>query len=477
MKKYSGPILILLFSGLLISGCTKNFENINTNPNAPEAVPATTLLLAGISNGFHESLTMYDGSYGGIIFRSSGFWCEHWAEVNPALYQIDRYNGSLTVSELQWRQIYTGPLADLQTILDDPDNGPNVRGAAMVMRACLFAMMTDLFGDIPFTQANQVEQFVQPAYDTQESIYKNLTAQLAQAATLFDPGADELGRGDVLYLGDVTKWEKFANTLRARLLNRYKHLDNQAKQDLIALLSDPATYPVFESNADDAALIPVGALPYIAPFYQVNLFWPNFFIPSATLVETLKSFSDPRMPFILQPNEDGEYIGLENGVISSSTAGFCRFNTLLLNDPQLAMPVLTYPELLFIKAEVFNDKQAYLEGIAAAMETHGVTPTPVSQAAAEAAWAQDPLDAIITQKWIALLLNENEAFTEYRRTGFPSSIQENAGSNFPGKGLPRRYGYPLIEETTNSANLQAARERQHIVPGQEVFGDKMWWAK
>lgn len=475
--------ICLLVFFLFPAACTKNFEDINTNPNAPEKIPATDLLLSGISNGFYEALGLYYGAFGAYSVLPAGYWAQHFSEtVN--IYGWDIYQYSLTVLEGQWRQMYTGPLADLQTIIEDPDNGPNMCAAATVMRAYLLSIQADLYGDIPYAQANQVIRYVQPVYDTQEAIYKNLTNQLKQAAAEFVPGADDLGRGDVLYEGDILKWKKLANTLRARLLNRYKHLDNQARQDLIALLNDPVTYPVFESNDDNASLTPVGILPYTAPFYQFNVYAPYYIAPSSTFVDILKNSDDPRLSVFFDPDANGEYVGVVNGsafdpggVIPLNERS--TFSAVFLSNPTLPMSILIYPELLFIKAEVFDNKQAYLDGIAAAMAMYGTAPTPESTLAAETAWQANHQEAIGTQRWIALLLNENEAYTEFRRTGYPATIQEvhNVKPSFKGFGVPHRYGYPLIEEATNNANLSAARARQHIPAGQEIYGDKMWWAK
>ncbi len=469
-------IKIFILAALLATACTKGFEEINTNPNAPEEAPATNLLLSGISTGFHEVFTGFDGEFGGISFRPAGFWCQYLGEYQQ-VYEVDKYNFSPSAMEFQWRQMYEGPLQDLQVIINDPENGPNIRAAAMAMKAWLISVLTGLYGDIPYSQANRITEQVQPIYGRQENIYKGLTAQLAQAAALFSADGGELGPGDILYNGNWANWKKFANSLRARLLNRYKHLDAAAGQELRDLLGDPAA--LIAGNPENATLIPVGVYPYTHPFYQANQIWKDYFRPSATLANLLKDSKDPRLSIYLRPGEsNGAYVGIENGVnLPPPLANLSAFGPLFLDNPRLPMHAVAYAEVLFIRAEVFQDKQAYLDGIAAAMELLGASPTTESTAEAEADWDRNHLEAIATQKWIALFPDANEAFTEFRRTGFPSSIREALNSRFPGMGIPHRYAYPPIEESTNGNNLRAARQRQNIQAGLEIFGDPMWWAR
>ena len=480
MKNIQNNILAALLVTLLIGACTKDFDETNANPNAPEQVPGTTLLLSGITTGIFTANSYYEFHAGGLLPTASPLWCQHYTMTG--YNNVDKYAVTPFDFVVEWPGVYSGALQDLQALIADPKNGDNLRAAAMVMRAFLFSVQADLYGDIPYFSALDVANTVQPEYNSQESIYKDLTAQLAQAAGLFDLNGDALGSGDVLYGGDVLKWKKLANTLRARLLNRYKHLDATAAQRLQTLLNDPAGFPVFESNADNAALVPTGEQPYVSPVYQLLTVSANNAIPvyasSATMIDILKSLNDPRLPVYAEPTTLGDFIGRENGsTLPLSTDSVSFIGKYFTANPQLPIPVLNYAELLFIKAEALNDRQAYLDGIAAAMSPFNLVPDDTYLDAAKSAWNANPLEAIIKQKWIALFLNGNEAYTEFRRTGYPSEIHEALNSVHPGLGVPHRYAYPPIEETTNGDNLQAAKGRQHIVGGLEMYGDKMWWAK
>ena len=474
----------ILVAVLLCAGaCTKDFESTNTNPNVPEAVPATSLLLSGITSGIFGVVTE---RYGTVQSGQNTIWdCGHWVQYYSGIQfpDSDRYIVDPTGFIYVWGT-YFNALQDVQTIINNRENGDNMVAAAMVMRAFLYSQMVDLLGDIPYSQALNIDLYKQPVYDTQESIYKDLTAQLKIAAAKFDPFKDNLGAGDVLYNGDVNQWEKFANSLRARLLNHYKHLDPQAASELTQLLSNPTEFPVFETNADNAQLIPTHVFPYRNTMFAttVNGTLTNNDGVSALMVTTLKGLNDPRLPVYAQPNNMGEYIGKPSGAPPAATlSDFSNLGKVYREDPYFPASAMTCAELLFIKSEALHDKQAYLNGIVTAMNTYGLTPDAAYLAAAAAAFDAGELEAIITQKWIALFgRNSIEAYTEYRRTGFPATIQEaqNVAADIQGRGVPRRLSYPNSEESTNGANLQAARARQHIEGGvRAIFGDKMWWAQ
>jgi hypothetical protein len=483
MKNNSFYKSILLTGILLATACTKNFENANTNPNAPETVPATNLLLSGITAGIFGVVTDRYGTSQSLLNTTGD--CGHWVQYYSGIQypDLDRYIVDPTGYIYAWGT-YFNALIDLQTIIDNPENGDNMVATATVMRAFLYNQQVDLFGDIPYSQALKVDRFMQPVYDSQESIYKDLTAQLKAAVAKFDPvGKDALGQGDVLYNGDVNQWKKFANSLRARLLNHYKHLDAQANQELTQLLSNPTDFPVFESNSDNAQLIPTHVFPYRNTMLTItaNGSLTNNDGVSATLVNTLKALNDPRLPVYAQLNNKGEYLGKPSGSPpAASLSDYSNIGTVYRDDPYFPASAMTCAELLFIKAEALHDKQSYLDGITAAMNAYNLTPDAAYLQAAAAAFDANELEAIITQKWLALFgRNSIEAFTEFRRTGFPSAIQEaeNVAPNIKGLGVPHRISYPNSEEATNRANLEAAIARQHIEGGvRAIFGDKMWWA-
>jgi hypothetical protein len=193
---------------------------------------------------------------------------------------------------------------------------------------------------------------------------------------------------------------------------------------------------------------------------------------SETLVNLM--MTDPRLPVYAKKNDGGIYKGQPNGTVEPSPFTAVSAIGAAFRDNAAAPSVLmTYAEVKFIMAEANSNKQAYLDGINASCAQHGVTADAAFLTAAGAAYDANPLKAIITQKWVALFGDGCEAYTEFRRTGFPSEIQEVPGSVFPGKGVPNRFSYPTSETGNNKLNLEAALQRQNVTDG--VFSDPMWW--
>jgi hypothetical protein len=349
-----------------------------------------------------------------------------------------------------------------------------MRAAAMTMRAFYFAIMTDMWGEIPYTEALDPERTFSPKYDDQATIYADLNQQLKDAAAMFDPAGDDLGAGDLIYAGDAGKWKKFANSVRARLLNRAKHKVPAYATELQALLNNPGD--LIASNAENAKMgylnaTPDGSNPI---FSNKKNDGRNDHCVSKTLVDLMTG--DPRLSVYADTNNAGIYVGQPNGTIEPNPfSAVSQIGTAFRDDPTNPSFLFSYAEILFIKAEANNDKQAYLDAIAASCAQFGVTADAGFLAAADAAYAANAAKALGTHKWLALFGDGCEAFTEFRRTGFPSEIVEVPGTAYPGQGVPRRFAYATSETGNNKVNLEAAIQSQSI-DASGIFGNKMWWA-
>lgn len=479
MKHILKNILILfLIIPLTFTACTEDFEQMNVNPNQPTVVPNTNLLISSITSGTRR---IHGASFN---MTYAGAWSQQYAKIQ--YIDEDWYSYRDAAFDGHWNYLYAGavltdgtvipgPLQDLQIIINKTEpNEPNMRAAAMTMQAYYFSVITDMWGDIPYFQALQGPNNVQPVYDTQESIYKDLEQKLATAAGLFSEDADNLGAGDILYGGDISKWRKFANSLRARILNRYKHKDAAAESALITLLNSG---DLMTSNDDDADMFyPGGAVDTTNPIYENrNIDNRVDHAVSKTMIDLLTSLNDPRLTVIAEPNDEGNYVGQPNGSVEPERFTAVSYvGSAFIDDVSAPSCIMTYAELMFIKAEAMNDKQAYLDGIAASMSKMGVSMDEDYMDAASDAYDANSLEAIINQKWIALFGNGAEAFSEYRRTKYPATIQEVPESVYPGQGVPHRFAYPVTEFGVNEGNLDAAIARQSI-DATGIFGDEMWW--
>jgi len=453
-------ILVVAFS----NACTKDFEEINTNPNQAEEVPLTNVLLSATTQGVRR----IHGA--GMNMTYAGLWAQHYAKIQ--YIDEDWYEFRSDALTAYWDGLYAGPLADLQDILNRADNPSNMRAAALTLKSYHFGVITDMWGEAPYSEALDPDRTVNPSYDSQENIYAGIIADLETASAMWGQ-ADALGVGDVIYGGDVALWKKYTNSLLARYLNRAKHKNPAYVTKLAALLSNPDN--LIASNGENALMsypdiTPTGSNPLYNDKYNSGR---NDHAVSKTLVDLMTG--DPRLPVYAEVNNAGIYVGQPNGTVEPSPfSAVSQIGAKFRDDFAAPSYLFTYAEVLFIYAEAVVSKMAYLEAINASVEQQGVAGDQAFLDAVGAAFDADADRAIATQKWIALFGDGTEAFTEFRRTGFPSEIVEVPLSGFPGQGVPKRFPYPTSETGNNKVNLEAALGRQNI-DASGLFGDAMWW--
>ena len=542
LKKSQKIIPGLFLIVALLSSCTKDFETMNQSPNSPVSVPAINIFTNAVQNSIDRQLG------GWIQHTYLGVWSQQWCKVQ--YIDEDRYMPRDMSGEFQ--APFTSELKNLTIVITQATEDENTRlaAAAKIMRAWVFMYITDVWGDIPYSESMQgfsVTGTLTPKYDTQASIYADLLVQLEEANVALAGTTVNFGTGDILYGGDPVLWRKFANSLKLRILNRaagtpwsftYTMAGGQspvttsagaaalatADAQIGAILAAPATYPIFGSNDDNAALQYPG-LPYRSPIYN-TLFARMDQAVSETMVDWLKARTDPRLHIYAQPTPTSvttpplKYVGWQNGR-EKTAADFP--NISLLGTPVAYAEtapayVLCYDEVQFIKAEYYkrkgNDASAkteYEKGIAASMErwgladgtnvypswgtktvTTGTTAFPVNFATylthSLVAWGgtdAHKFQLICEQRWAAIFGQGVQAYCEIRRTGFPERIfeYELAGVYAPyaNLGLPIRVQYALSEDTYNTNNVSAARVAQKIEAINEGMfstsgiNSQMWW--
>ena len=527
----------------LVSACTKDFEEINTNPNSPVDVPAINIF----TNAINAATGLELGGW--IQHTYLGVWCQQWCKVQ--YIDEDRYMPRDMSG--YFNAPYTGALQNCAIVIDKTteEGDDRLLAAEKVLRAWEYMYLTDVWGDVPYSEAMQgfdVDGTLYPKYDTQESIYNALLAELEQANVLLTGTTVNFGAGDLIYGGDPVMWRKFANSLKLRLLNRaagtpwsftYDMAGTQADvtttagaaamsnadAEIAKILGDPATYPIFESNDDNATQYYPG-LPYRNPIYS-TLYSRTDQAISETMVDWLLERNDPRIHVYAQPTPNSvaagtpEYVGFQNGRAITSAP----FPAVSLLGIQIAYTetqptyILTYDEVEFIKAEYYlrvgqdgPARIAYEAGIEASMERWGLADGSVayptwgdsfgSESAATGqtvdytAYLADPLvdwtaaadDAhkfqlICEQRWAAIFGQGVQAYCEVRRTGFPARIfeYELEGAYYPNMGLPIRLQYALQEETYNTDQLAAAKAAQNVeVANEGMFStngttSQVWW--
>ena len=201
----------------LFYGCEKDFDEINKDPNAvTEVIPDFLLPGSVMSNAYMESFA-YASDW--VQFTSSGTW------PDPGQYYFEKSRASM------WDMMYTGPLVDLYTMnaLAGKKNNNSMRAVSSIMYCYGFAMLTDVYGPVPFTQALKAEQSInKPEYDSQQDIYTALLDSLESANDLLTgiTTLDINSEYDVVFSGDAMKWKKFCNGLRLRMLMRMSMIND-----------------------------------------------------------------------------------------------------------------------------------------------------------------------------------------------------------------------------------------------------------
>ncbi len=508
MKKliYSLCLLALL---PLAQSCTKDFEEVNTNRNIPNAVTPDLLLSGVIRNMMNEQV--------GTAWGIGNIVVQHHSKiqfVNEDRYLWGEQNGF-------WNSVY-GNMRNIRNMLNQVGNDEKnaYHGIALVLKSWMFAMATDAYGDIPYTEANggKTSGIYTPKYDKQEDIYNGILADLKKANDILAQSTTNI-TGDILYgggTGAIIKWRRLANSLRLRYLLRISKKKNVAA-DMQAIVSNPTTNPVFTANADNAELRYLAAAPNQWPLYGSRVGSFDEFRLSKTFSDRLKALNDPRLPVFGRPTQASVAAGnpviqgIPNGLgdvaalnYNGGPQGVSRvgytFACLVCNDAGQAPPVpdaprallMTYAELQFILAEA-REKNYITTGDAATFYGNGIAanflywsnvvpasyginlPAPTAYLAqdgvAYAGTMDEKLQKIALQKWIALYFNGLEAWFDWRRTGLPEIVP--GADNLNNNKVPVRFIYPLSEQSLNGANRQEAVKRQ----GADDLNTRPWVAQ
>ncbi len=476
MKKiiYSMTFLVLLVA------CTKDFENINVNPNSPQTATEALLLPTVIFN------------LSNLLVNESHNFGEVTAQYG-ARYQfndLDLYRWQ--PDDRFWSPLYAilQDLNDIEKIAVTNGN-VNYQAIAKILKAYIFSLITDAYGDVPMSEANQAQEGITtPTYDTQQSIYQKLFTLLEEANTSIDLSVT-VG-GDRLYQGDMMKWKKFANSLRLRLL---LHASN--KLDVSAAMSEitnnPGTFPLFASNDDNAVYTYSGVLPDIAPVaapgggrgfeYFLN-------IPTTHFINTLHKNNDPRLDLWISPRDcDGSDPGCTpdnlQGLAPGQTTGdiggasdYSRRAVAFFESATLIKGILmTYSELNFILAEAQEKgliatgsaQQYYNDGVTASFDQWGVAMP--SDFLTTTIPYDNTTDRLYEQKWLALYHTGFEAWLDWKRTSKPSFIQAGPGTINNGN-VPFRLLYPALEQSINAQNYNTAAD---AMSGDNINSSSWWW--
>ena len=511
--------LYCVFTILIATSCDKNFEEINIdhtklteqNMQYNYLFTSAQLFAAGNGDGYSAGTWESSVSYASTMMQQlasvSGYWYG-----DKYIYNAN-YNGAF------WRWQYPTSIKniiDLMNHLKTDEQRKNLYQISRILKVFLFQRMTDLYGDIPYSEAGlgYDQNLTNPKFDPQQDIYPDMLHELEDAATKLDATApNTVADADLMYGGDVAKWKKFAYAQMVRLAMRMSKVDAVAATTWVQKAVQGGT---MESNDDNAIIEheakgtnrvsnPVGL--------QLASREPASYRLSNTFISFLASNADPRLPYFATVVEDpadvtdkGDsdpalQLGLPNGYDNSGAAtdithapnwpghlnSYSIVNRHTFSREDAPTFLLSYGETQLLLAEAAQ--RGWITGDAGEYYRRGVTAAILqlnqagaglnTQDAASYLSARPYLPAqglkmINEQYWVATFSDWLECWANWRRSGYPLLVPVNYQGNTSNGTIPRRFTYPLDEAVVNPGNYSAAVAR---LSGGDKMTSRIWWDK
>ncbi|OQP59729.1 hypothetical protein A3860_36210 [Niastella vici] len=508
-------VLVAMSTGY---SCKKGFEELNTDPiNILETTP-DKLLAPALVNSIWPGMSR-NRSFNNELMQVT-------VSQSDGDNTVFRYAFKSSMSDYLWNAWYV-QLTNFKQVdslaRTEKISNASYQGIGKIGKVWLFSMLTDIYGDIPYSQALQGDQGnVVPAFDRQKDIYLNMFNQLEAANSLLASGASITVSSDPVYKGDVAKWRKFGNSLYLRLLLRVSgktEVQQQCISKIKQIVENPSQYPIFQSNADCARIIWNGGTsttdPYTSP-YVGGIRAQDFRAPAicSFFLDNLITWADPRYVsstpygsgsigrFGIAQASGGGWYGVKSGYLpgtgdlkgcyfqsydNSSTGG-----TWSLQQNWYTGIIMQYAEVQFILAEaaakgwITGDvKTFWYQGIASAINywvpnfPESITSTEFTNhltnlSAASEIWDDNlsldsKMELIHLQKYYALFMTDLQQWFEYRRTGHPV-LPKGPGLQNNGV-MPARLVYPVYVQAANPSNYKAAVAAM----GPDEIYTNVWW--
>jgi hypothetical protein len=469
----------IAFITLLAMFTACDFGDMNVNPNEPTDVPAESLVTNAM---FSLSNRYWDRA---VNFEMAMLFVQHFAQAEYTEEQRYVFNNSSFNN--MWSGFYAAELANIQAarqlIEADEEMPANIKANQIavldIIESFAFHAVTDLWGDVPYSEALNPDEFFQPKYDAQSSIYEALINKVSNAVGSINTGSPGFSAtGDIIFNGDMEGWEKFGNAFLLRLGMRISDANSTLASTTV---SSALSGNIISSVSEEATLV------FSETQEIANPFWYDAspaggsrddFRVTEELLDMMKDMGDPRVEKYADSTATGEYVGLPYGMgdgdsfaMKNSTSRFA----LSIRQPTAPAYLLRYSEVKFLEAEAIergfvsgDAEAAFNEAVTASMNEWGITDT----GAINAYLAANPYDAanwdesIGTHMWIALYTNGMEAWSTWRRLDYPEL--EPAVAAVDRNYIPVRGLYPTTEEATNSENLLA-------VGYVNEMNVKVWW--
>jgi hypothetical protein len=512
IKRYS-RVLVLLMAPAVTTACQDDYQNLFLDP---ERSPTSKIEYLFTQALIDADFPIHYGEWYWQVYENVA----RWAQVAGAVNDEEMMQPLSDQWQNNWRDYYTKAamnLKEIKVVFDalPTDQKPSYEvylHLGKIVNAFTTARTTDMWGDIPYSEAFTARQIegrnLFPKFDTQESVYDAILKDLKDASdSLRNLGAihSALPRQDLLLEGDLVGWQRFANSLRLRLAMRLSDVAPTKAQPIVQeILSNPGTYPLVETNAQNVAWYMDASWIYdhnsLGNRSRGTSERPNRTLAPKVMLDLMIAANDPRLQIIFDTVFDTlsatpRYVGLPSSPdaqprnVNIDSTRFSRLNGLMFrNHDNFPGYVMTAAEVSFLKSEARmrgwatdDPKVAYDDGLKLSVEMYYATYNRNSRAkpdtadtAAVSAFINHPTivyngtgERIAIQKWIHFgIVQPYEAWAELRRTDYPVLPPDMIG----GRPLPRtvRLVYPSTEITNNRQNYEAVR-------AQDTPTTRVWW--
>jgi hypothetical protein len=497
MKRFKNYIPVILTIVFLFS-CEEKLEDLNIDPNNPSAVTPELALPAGI--------TSVASVVGGRFAIVGGIWSQYYTQNNASnqYKDIDAFYFTPSDFSTEWQEYYAGGLNDLKYVKEAAaaNQDWNFYLIASLVEVYGFHFLTDIYGDIPFSEALRGDEGLsEPVFESSRSIYDSLLARIdnAMAKDFTAPTATDPGDADFIFGGDIDKWIQFGNTLKLKILLRFAEVEpNVAAAGIQQLYASGAQF-LSEDAALDHFTDEAGKR---NPFFEQDkspaLNTNQNLKASRTLFDLLNQYGDPRQDDIYNEAEDaaGGYKAMNQGDFNATSTALppLTISTAKVG-PTDPVFLISEAETYFLQAEAVergwgtgDAEQLYNMGVTAAFERFGEDAAPLLAgpyalntfaSAPHLNGSGDRLGAILTQKWMALAGTYQgiEAFFDRMRTGYPlvSTVYHTDANYKAGQVVYPKEGTTSGKFATRVFLPDTETARNPNAPDQPAISDPMWW--
>ena len=496
-------LFTLALAGLV---CSCDFEEKNIDPNSSTSIEPGPLLT------YVQLNTTTGGQTKNIQVGTCMMMMQQAASLNSTEAAGDKYYQMNSSANSLFVDYYSSVIKNWRELVIRAAEDPtyeNTLGVAKIWGSYLFQRMTDLYGDVPYTEAGMgyYGQIYKPKYDNQKDIYTDMIAEVKAGIALLSDEKPAIS-GDIIYDGNISKWKKFGNSLLLRLGMRLC----KVKPDLAKQIAAEAIQGGIMNDAEDACIVKHmsggrDALknPLSLRYYTDNIVEKDAVKIGKTFMDYLKATNDPRIEVYCSlkngdsdpTNQHGLPNGYDNQTISEAGNAYVglentsTFNTNIILKMDAATMHLMPSESKLLQAEaalrgwISGDPNAlFEEAVRLSMAEQEVTyGYKIAKADVDVYLAQNlftnaptteaKMEVLGQQYWVATFINGYESYANWRRTGYPKLTPTNYADNQSNGEIPRRLPYAIDEYTINKANVEAAVQQQ----GADNVNTRVWWDK